>query len=203
MLALRISAISSGFLSRITPSILILFLMIGLVLGLCFNLILDVSLGTVVGLSSRARITQRIYDALLDFFGPPDSVDLREQPRPLVIFQQRPHRSRVNFQAHPHGIFGVVVALVELAVAIVAEILIARRIVNQMIHRSAVLAGPPPRDALYDFVIRHNYGDGLIELTEPALVEHRGQGLGLRHGTRKAVEDEASGGVGLAQPLLD
>ena len=86
------------------------------------------------------------------------------------------------------------------AAANVADSLNLGPLVTVVIAGAAGLAGKPAGNAVDEGGFVHLHQDYMVEL--PAVLgEHRVERLGLRHGARKAVENEALASVVLLEPL--
>src|SRR3954453_4229563 len=119
----------------------------------------------------------------------------------VVVVDERRGLVAVDLQAAAHRLLAVVLALAERLAVDVADLVVLRRVVLEVVG-VAVRAHAPAREPLHDVVLGHvdeeRGREPAVDLPQ-RLVER----LGLLVGAREAVEEEAVLGVRLGEPVED
>ena len=149
-----------------------------------------------------ARRAQRRTDVLVHRVGCLGAVDAGHHPGPVVVRDERLGLIAVDLQPVAHRGLSVVVALVELAAALVAHALLLRRVEQHVERRLADAADAASGEPAHQILFVHQDHEGLGDPPVQA-VQDLVQGLRLGDGAREPVHQEALGRVGLLQTVLD
>src|SRR5581483_783203 len=145
---------------------------------------------------------EHFLDAVEDVVHRAFAVDRGELVLLLVVVDQRRGLVLIDLEALADHFLVVVRALHELAAVVIADALLLRRAVVDVVEMAADAAGAPAREPLDQAVELHVQQDRLVQRLALGL-EHLVERLRLRERAREAVEDEAEAGVLRAQPLAD
>src|SRR5919197_3792850 len=129
------------------------------------------------------------------------AVEAVQQVALVVVVHERRGLLAVDLEPVANRLLAVVVALRERLAVDVADLVVLRRGVLDVVS-VALPAHAPPRQAPHELVLGHvdeqHRGDAPLDLAQRAV-----ERLGLLVGAREAVEQEAVAGVGLGEPVED
>ena len=110
----------------------------------------------------------------------------------LIKFLKGRGRLFIGFQTRLDGLSGVVLALVDLPTAVVANTVFFGRVVDHVIDRAAIATDTTARKALQQVFLRHFQKQGLADRLSPDFLNLLLQGLGLGDRAREAVEIQSA-----------
>src|SRR4029450_10382711 len=128
------------------------------------------------------------------------ALDRRQQVAITGVLAKRRGLPLVHVQPMAHGRLAVILTLIELAPAPIADSWAPWRSGHKVERRLTLTAQPSSGEPAHELGLADVEGDHPVELLTE-LLQQTIQGLGLGNRPRKAVEDEPARGVGLAQAL--
>src|SRR3954454_21138128 len=153
------------------------------------------------GLVLHAQRRDRRPEAIVDLGRAAGAIEAVQDVALVVVVDERRGLLAVDRQALSHRLLAVVLALAERLAVDVADLVVLRRVVLEVV-RVAVRAHAPAREAADEVVLGHvdeqRRSEPAVDL--PQRVVER---LGLLVGPREAVEQEPVGGVLLAEAVED
>ncbi len=132
---------------------------------------------------------KRLERPVGDVIHRPGRVDTYQDASCCVKRDERCGLFRIDLEAMADGLGHVVVALEEVAPAAVAEPLTGRWVEVDVPDRPAAMAGAAPGEPAHDLVVVDHQLEHDVELVAE-VGQQLLQGLGLRNGAGKAVEQE-------------
>src|ERR1700728_1747440 len=154
------------------------------------------------GQRSADEAPQRAQRPVGDLLHRTGGVDAEQNALVRVERDQRLGLLLVHIQPVPDRLLTVVVALEQLAAAVITVLAARRRIEQDVPHVAAPPAGPPPGEPPDHLVVVHHELHHQVQPGVP-LGQHLLQRLGLGHVPREPVEQETGLRVVLLQPVGD
>src|SRR5580704_6072069 len=153
-----------------------------------------------IGERSADEAPQRAQRPVGDLLYRPGGVDAEQYALIRVECVQRLGLLLIHIQPMPDRLLPVVVALEQIAAAVVTVLAARRRVEQHVPYVPALAAGPPPREPPDHLVVVHHELEHQVQPGVP-LGQHLLQRLGLGHVPREPVEQEAALRVVLLQPV--